>query len=137
VRRGVQGIEAADATFDIDLQGAHRGLYRHADVSPGGERIQGPQLAAHGYRELVQAAFPGDGEQAVGTGADAQRLDERNPVRLASLAIGDPHVAELGALDDERYGGGTLGGRFRNLRGRMRLAEYPVTFAVGVCLEQD
>ena len=54
-----------------------------------------PQLAAHLSRELVQFALSGDREQAVGTGADAQRLDERYLVRLASLAIGDPHVAEL------------------------------------------
>ncbi|HTS54180.1 MAG TPA: hypothetical protein VMH26_12970 [Burkholderiales bacterium] len=133
----VQGIEAADATFDIDSQVAQRGLDRRADVSPRGERIQGPQLAAHRGRELVEPAFPGDGEQAIGTGADAQRLDQRYPVRLASLAIGDPDVADLAAPDDERHRGGALGERLRDRRGRARLAEHPVAFAVGVRFEQD
>ena len=103
---------------------------------PAKSASHGPKLAAHRSRELVQLAFPGDRKQAVGTGVDAQRLDERYPVRVASLAIGDPHVGELGAQDDGRHGSGASGARLR-AGGRARLAEHPVALAVGVRLEED
>ena len=92
--------------------------------------------SVHFRPELVELSIAGDRQQAVGAGFNGQRLEERTAIRLAGLAIGQFHMAELCVLDDRRY--------FRDARvtrscliGFPCPAEVPVGLAFAVLFEEN
>ena len=90
--RTVQRIESAEAALDVELQPLDCSLQRHPDVPPGEKRIDGSDVSVHFRPVLVELSIAGDRQQAVGAGFNGQRLEERDAIRLAGLAIGQlPH----------------------------------------------
>ena len=72
----VQGIEATEATFDIDLQIAHRRLDCGADVAPGGSASRGPSSPLTATGNSFSLPFP----------AMASRPSEPGPTLSVSIS---------------------------------------------------